>query len=235
MNAGWFKTFRHGNLAERESAVLRMDFSTDGNRVLFVTSGGAIRVHDMIDGALLGAYQRPDENGKAIGAKFMPDGKIIYARSDGHVVVCNAETFEATKSWPYQGYTHFRDFDFETLGSGQLRLLLTFHSAVLSSDLYPIARSQIFLGRGAYHDSLLLDSGKYIAGANGHRSIDIWDRSTRDLRLQVQADSQCTQRIAVSPDGQRIAGGGGWRVASKLVSDGDFRLRVWDLSNRLSD
>lgn len=227
--------FRHGNPSLDGASVSHVKFSPDSKRLLLVTIDGSLWIHHVESGDLLCSYKPPETASKILDASFTDNGHVVILDSDARLALWDTKTLDSSQECQLSEASRPMTLSFVDRKDGKTRVLLTGKSSVFVTNLQSPWHSIVNSKGDSFVDSHLLAGTSLVATATERdTSIRLWDCDTGDERARIQAKNYCTQKVAISPSGRRLVSGGGWHVESKLVHDGDYRLRIWDLPKSIT-
>ncbi|MEM9645040.1 MAG: serine/threonine-protein kinase [Planctomycetota bacterium] len=225
------RQIRHGEISLGQSGVVNLSISPDSSRMLIVNRGGGIWIHELESGRLIAEQERPADESKVLDAAFLPNNQVIMVSDNDYLTIHEPESLKLVYKRDYPKSSHHRSLSILGKPSSTMFLVTNKGATIFGSFDGSVSPSWFHQPGESLVRSVVTPGATTIASSSANRKVFLWDSMTSKERLRVEANSQCTQIIAVSPDGKRMASGGGWHVQEKLIRDGDYALRIWDLSS----
>jgi WD40 repeat protein len=75
--------------------------------------------------------------------------------------------------------------------------------------------------------------GRHLLTCCNGNQLQIWNASTGVLRASASTAKHGIHEMAVSPDGRFVATGGGFEYKDRVIPDGDYAVRLWELPQPL--
>ena len=199
------------------SDVWMVAYSPDGTLLVSGNRSGEIRVWSCAERRLL--WELDGHNAPAYLLRFRADGRrLLSADTTGKAIWWDTRTWQAGQSFVVKfaaGWAVSPDGRLLARGdAGALRLFNAETGDLLETTAgppYPAVRVA-FSG-----------DGSQVAGVSEYGTVALWDPSSLKLIATFQGHMQGAQGVAFSPDGRRLATGGG--------TDRDA-VKLWDLSTK---
>ena len=198
-------------------------FSPDGSRLAVATERGDVQVWDVVTGAPVTTYSRPDL--EPVELSFSPDGSTLAvaarARAPGAdaVLVLRAADL-APQGEHTTGVDHPLGVAFSPDGRQLAVPLESGRLAVLTPGDASAPRTVLAAHQGQVADAAFAPDGRLLATAGGDGVVRLW--SVPDARPVAEFPvGQPVRALAFSPDGAVLAAAGLHQ-----------RLQLWDLPGR---
>lgn len=215
---------------EGAAGISRFGFTHDDKSIVVCRLNGEVDLVNLETSERIRRFAEPVEGSDVLSPlAFAPDHKsFVVSLPDRAIVQFDIETGATVREYrSSQSYWH--DFLFKKDGT---RLVGTGGSCAVA--VWDAATGDHIWSRGtgtksAHRICVSPDERYWFIGID-NKTIQVIDTTTGLLSHVYRADSFCTQRIDLSPDGRRLVSGAGWHVTDRLRFGVDFRLRVWDTS-----
>src|SRR5579883_2324935 len=200
-------------LRGHENEVCSLDFSPDGKQIVTGGMDKTIRLWDVAAGKEIRRIQAPS---LVDGVRYSPDGKMIAARSDGRIILWNAQSGKLMRQFAdcYGG-----GFSYPIAFSPDGKRLLGVQGNAL--QVWETATGKVLFPASAIREGIVRiaysGSGRTLATASEEGTIRLWDRATyRELR-RFGGRQPIIHSLSFSADGRLVAAAGQ-----------DKTTRLWD-------
>ncbi len=188
-------------------------FSTDGRLLGAGSTNGIVRVWDLQQRKLLHELKAGDGFARFQG--FSGQGKILTVSQP-------SERYEA-QLWDLQSLRETVSFHeppnivtYAISDDGQWRIALSYRGECWLRDLVTGEETTVQLNLKEVRDVAFSRDGKYFAAASEYGYARLWETAGLEEGPTFKGMLQAVHSVAFSPDGKRLAGGGGGREAIKL-------------------
>lgn len=221
-----------GELAFKDGSagVLRICFAADDKSIVVVRQGGEIDLFELKASKPGRRFNSAVETVEVPSALTLaPDGRSFVVSLPGRgVVQFDLQTGAIIREYT-STQTGWREFLFKKDGTKLVGTGKTYAVAVWDTATGEHVWSRVTDAGSAHRLCVSPDERYWFVGIDD-KTIQVIDTITGLLVHVYHADTFCTQRLDLSPDGKRLVSGAGWHVTDRLRFDVDFRLRVWDTS-----
>jgi WD40 repeat protein len=193
-------------------AVVSLEFSSDGSRIVSGSSDGSARIWDLNTGEarILEAHdERSNRKPGVNSATFSPDGRwVLTGQSDQTARLWSAETGSEEKT--FRGHDGmFNQVLFTADGN---HIVSTSHDA--TARLWSIeSRKTVREFKGEVDEVLSVDihpDGRTLATGSGFRSrsVSVWSLDDGSMTSRLRLDAGTIESVRYSEDGSRLAANG---------------------------
>jgi WD40 repeat protein len=204
-----------------DSDVSALAYSPDGTLLVSGSENGTIRVWSCAGGRPLEELHGHKE--QIVLLRFRTDGaRMLSLDATGNVIWWDTLTWHASQSLAVELPLRLdRSWPVDVSPDGSLLVLRTKTGAV---DWIDAETGELLdtTGDGQYMPQLVFSSdGSQLAGTSSYGTVVLWNPSSFRLITSFRANLLGAYGVAFSPDGRRLATGGGTSVDT---------VRLWDLS-----
>ncbi|MFZ5504351.1 MAG: toll/interleukin-1 receptor domain-containing protein, partial [Pseudomonadota bacterium] len=197
-----------------KSAIVSVDFSPDGKRVLTASQDGSAQVWDAESGLPLSAPLRHE--GDVTHAAFSPDGRrVVTASIDDTARLWDAQSGEALGApMRHEGGVRYAAFSPDgrrvvtVSGDGTARLWDAQSGQALGAPL----RHEVTVWHAAFSPD-----GRRVVTASADETARLWDAQSGQALGAPMRHEDTVWHVAFSPDGRRV-----------VTASSDKTARLWD-------
>ena len=204
--------------------LVRLDFSPDGKQLVATERDNAVRLYDVETGQRVWSHTieltHPREN-YASAVAFSPDGKTIAAcATDNRIYLLDAAAGE--EAGRLTGH-HWYPWALAFAADGKLLYSWGWDGAIRRWDVPSRMQLPLPAGRHATEVVTASPDGRTLAYQDDSGAVHLVDAESGRERGKLNVPGMHFSQLLFSPDGRRLAGGGGQGDEVQLV--------VWDVAS----